>query len=84
MPWTLEEEQDALQATDIALISLPEWLERASYVTEEEYNANPFAEAMTKEFGNPFEKGLYYVQGEEEAAPEIEELVEDEEKPLQI
>lgn len=43
MPWTLEEEQDALQASDIALISLPEWLERASYVTEEEYNANPFA-----------------------------------------
>ena len=59
MPWTEQEEDDALEANDFMLVSLTEWVDVASKVTEEEYNANPFAEELNKEFGNPFEKGLY-------------------------
>jgi hypothetical protein len=77
-PWTQQEEAEALQASDLFLISLPEWIERASQVTEEEYNANPFAEQLNEEFGHPFEKGLYHMQ-----ASEQESEAEEEDKPVQ-
>ena len=74
MPWTQQDEAEALQASDLYLVSFSEWIERATQVTEEDYNQNPFAQLLNEQFGNPFERGLYTDEIEVEAS-ENEQLV---------
>lgn len=50
---------DAIQASDLKLVSMGEWIERAKNVTPEDYAKSPIAEQLEAQFGNPFEKGLY-------------------------
>jgi len=46
LPFVEQEEAETLESGDFYLVSMPEWIELASQVTEEEYNANPFAEQL--------------------------------------
>lgn len=87
LPFVEQEEAETLESGDFYLVSMPEWIELASQVTEEEYNTNPFAEQLNNQFGNPFERGLF-IQAEEQV-PEAEEAeqtdfeTEEAEMPIQ-